>query len=79
MRLLIPLLAILALQGCTSRDETKRTLEDYGFTNIVIGGYSFSCGRDDSFCTSFTATNPAGRPVRGAVGCGFMKGCTVRF
>lgn len=76
---LLWLLPIILLIACTAPDETRKTLINYGFTDIVIGRYSFSCGRDDSFCTSFTATNPQGRRVSGAVGCGLMKGCTVRF
>ena len=73
--------AVLAV-SCTNVDDTRSTLEGMGFTDIKTTGYdAWSCGKDDT-CTGFEATNPQGRPVRGAVGCarfGCGKGCTVRF
>lgn len=72
---------LLCLCCCTDEDNSKRTLEDSGYTNIHIGGYSaFMCGEDDTFHTAFTATNPAGKVVSGTVCCGMLlKGCTIRF
>lgn len=68
------------LSACTAPDDTRRTLSDAGYTDIEVGGFApFFCGRDDVFATQFTATNPLGNRVRGAVCCGWMKGCTVRF
>ncbi len=69
------------LVGCTSPESTRNTLETMGFSNITVGGYSFfKCGKDDFSCTSFTATSPGGKSVRGAVGCGLIfKGCTIRL
>ena len=68
------------LWGCTAPDKSTRILEEQGFTNVEITGYSlFSCGQDDTFSTGFRATNPAGRKIDGTVCCGVMKGCTVRF
>ncbi len=76
-------LAILALllATCTSADKARQTLEDQGYTQIEIGGYSpFLCSKHDSTCTKFEATAQNGRRVHGAVGCGYvLKGCTVRM
>lgn len=70
--------------SCTNSDRARRTLEDQGFTNVTLTGYSFSCAGHDSTCTGFTAMSPfVGRNVSGAVGCGYggcsFKGCTIRF
>ncbi len=71
----------LVLLGCTDESATVRTLQSAGFTEIRTTGWSaFACGQDDTFATGFTAKNPAGQTVSGAVCCGFLtKGCTVRF
>lgn len=72
--------AVLILSACTNQDATLKTLRASGFKDIQIGGYSFACSKDDSYCTKFTATNPNGETVSGAVGCGYwLKGCTIRF
>jgi len=73
--------AIIAFgSGCTSEGPARRALEDNGFTNIHLTGYSWSCGRDDGTCTGFVATGPTGRRVTGSVGCGLvLKGCTIRL
>jgi hypothetical protein len=73
-------LAILAL-ACTDEDNTVRTLQAHGFTNIQTTGFNpWSCGQDDTFSTGFIATNASGQKVSGTVCCGFIgKGCTVRF
>lgn len=80
--LLAPVAVIVG--SCTNPDATRSTLEDMGFTNIEITGYdAFACSDSDGTCTGFTALNPQGRPVKGAVGCSRVtscgKGCTVRF
>lgn len=56
-------------------------VEAHGFSDVEIGGWApLQCGKDDSVCRSFTATNGKGERVNGAVGCGFFfKSCTVRF
>lgn len=74
-------LAFLCLTGCSDESNSKRTLESSGYSDIRISGWSpFSCGKDDTFSTGFTAKNPAGKYVDGVVCCGLMfKGCTVRF
>lgn len=76
------LLALLVslLVACTDEDNTVRTLEAHGFTEIRTTGYApFACSKSDDFSTGFLATNPAGKRVEGTVCCGLLKGCTVRF
>ena len=67
--------------GCTAPDRSRETLEKAGYRNIKIkDGYQWlTCGKGDTYATGFSATNPEGRPVEGAVCCGIMKGCTIRF
>lgn len=52
-----------------------------GFTDVEVGDtYDWwTCGGDDEYSTSFTATNVKGNRVEGAVCCGLWKDCTVRF
>ena len=70
----------LALAACDDTKTARRALEDAGYTDITVGGYaSWYCGRDDDFATKFTARNPAGRLVSGAVCSGWAKGATIRF
>lgn len=83
MKRLLPFTAfvLVMLSGCTDDSNTRRTLEDAGYSNISTGDYSWwTCGDDDTFATQFTATNPAGKRVSGTVCCGWLtKGCTIRF
>lgn len=74
------LLAVLAL-GCTDESSTRHALANEGFTDVEITGFDlWACGDDDFSCTAFTATNPQGARVEGAVGCGLiLKSCTVRW
>lgn len=79
------IVAILTATGCTDEERARHTLEDAGFGDIVIDGWApNACGKGDDTCTAFTASNPAGRRVRGAVGCSRDLGCggkhcTIRF
>lgn len=81
MHKLLIVALLLFVAGCTSPDNTERTLTDSGYSDVQVGGYAWlTCGNDDTFATKFTATNPAGKTVSGAVCCGwFGKGCTIRF
>lgn len=75
-------LAVAALLGaCTDEAATIRAVEAQGFTDVETTGWApWSCSDDDFFETGFTATNPAGQRVSGAVCCGFIvKSCTVRW
>lgn len=79
MRLLLLLLAMMAVPGCTDSDGARKALEGAGYTNIQTGGYSmFSCSESDDFATEFTATGPTGQPVHGVVCAGWLKGATIR-
>lgn len=79
MKKLIFIISALCI-SCTNPEKATQTLNHAGYTNIVITGYDpFSCGEDDTFKDSFTATNPNGMTVSGTVCCGFLKGCTIRF
>lgn len=77
-RLLLP---VLFLAACSAPDRSREVLEQQGYTNVEITGWSaFSCSDDDGFSTGFTALSPADKPVRGAVCCGLLtKACTIRF
>jgi len=66
--------------GCGVGQDGVRALEAEGYRDITIGDHTWwKCGRDDTFASNFTATNPLGKRVAGAVCCGWTKGCTVRF
>jgi len=79
--LLITLFAAFLLTGCTDPTKAIEVLEAQGFKNIQITGYNFfSCGKDDTYHTGFTATSQAGTSVSGTVCAGLLfKGSTVRF
>ncbi len=74
------LLCLLAA-GCDVSDaDLAHTLKSQGFTDIMPAGHAwFTCSKDDSFASKFVAKNAQGVDVHGAVCCGFLKGCTVRF
>lgn len=69
------------LSACTAPNEARRILEQQGYTNIEIKGYSLlTCSEDDWFRTGFKATSPAGQQVQGVVCRGlFFKNSTIRF
>lgn len=74
------LLAFALLCGCAADPEqARRALAAAGLTDVRLGNYPFFvCGDEDSFNSAFTARARDGRPVSGAVCCGWLKGCTVR-
>lgn len=50
-----------------------------GVDNPAIGSWApFRCSKDDLWCNHFTGTRN-GQPVSGIVGCGLLKGCTIRY
>lgn len=80
MKRFIFAVAFLALAGCTDSTKATRVLEQQGFKEINITGYSpFACSDSDTFSTGFEATSPNGSRVRGTVCSGILKGATVRF
>lgn len=77
---IISLMLLVGSLGCRDEDASNRALKSMGFTDIQLGDYAwFQCDEHDDYRTSFTATNPQGQRVEGAVCCGIMKNCTVRF
>ena len=71
---------LLLVSACTAEQWSKQAAEKAGFTDVEAGGYAwFACGKDDEFATKFRGTNVNGQRVEGAVCCGLMKNCTVRF
>ena len=72
--------SMLLLAACTDKPGAYKALDDLGFKNIDVGGYSwFMCDKNDTFHTKFTAVNANGKPVSGAVCSGWLKGNTIRF
>lgn len=71
--------ALLAL-ACTDEPGARRILEDQGYTDVELTGFSwFSCSEDDQIRTGFYAKSQSGRVIRGTVCCGLiLKDCTVR-
>lgn len=69
------------LVGCTDPRAATKALDDLGFTEIQTTGYApFYCaGKEYSFSTGFTAKNPRGKTVRGAVCSGLLTGSSVKF
>lgn len=75
----IILLALL-ISGCSSTNDATKALKAQGFTDIQTNGRAFfACSEDDTFATKFTAKNPKGEIVTGAVCSGWLKGSTIRF
>lgn len=79
-KILILILTIGLLSGCTDASTAQRVLHQQGYTNVVITGYRPFVGSDgDTYVTGFEATSPNGNRVTGAVCSGFLKGATIRF
>jgi len=81
MRLIAALAACLLSTACAPPiDEMRAAVEDFGFTDVSIGGYAWlGCSKGDTFERKWTARNAAGRPVHGVVCGGWGKGWTVRI
>jgi hypothetical protein len=71
----------LTLAACTSSSDAVNALQDAGFTDIQLTGYSwFACSKDDFYHTGFIAKNPQGKTIKGTVCSGFLfKNSTIRF
>jgi hypothetical protein len=70
----------LTLASCTNEKDSRRVLEEQGFTEITFTGYdAWGCGEGDTYSTGFIATSPSGQRVTGVVCGGWAKGYTVRF
>lgn len=75
------MLLLLFLACMTDNAATVSTLHKAGYSDIRTDGYAWlMCGDGDTYHTAFTAKNPAGETVSGAVCCGmWSKGCTIRY
>lgn len=67
--------------GCSDPSSARRALDNMGFTDIELSGWSpfAGCGENDTFVTRFKARGPTGNNVAGVVCSGWLKGATVRF
>lgn len=74
--------ALLAMPSACSLDpvRAKKVLEHNGVSDVQVTGYRwFGCGHGDTFRTGWKGVSAQGKAVGGCVGCGWLKGCTVRF
>jgi hypothetical protein len=66
--------------SCTDETNSRRALDNEGYTDIHFTGYQvMACSDDDTFHTGFTAVNSKGKVVSGTVCCGWIKNCTIRY
>ena len=80
MKILMVLVACIFIFGCTNESGAKNALDNEGYTQIQITGWSpFHCGDRDLTSTGFRAMNARGKPVSGVVCCGILKNCTIRW
>jgi len=74
------LLTAVLLFACTDDRRSIEVLTNLGFYQIKITGHKFFvCSEEDTYSTGFTALTSKGSKVRGAVCCGILKGCTIRY
>lgn len=79
-KILISIVSLGILAGCTAPERTERVLQEQGYTDIQIKGYSWlSCSEDDVFRTKFEAKSPVGYDIKGTVCSGWFKGNTIRL
>lgn len=81
LKLIAATIAVLVLAGCTSSNDAYNALDDAGFKDVKLTGYSwFACAKDDFYHTGFIAKNINGKEVSGTVCSGFLfKNSTIRF
>jgi uncharacterized lipoprotein NlpE involved in copper resistance len=70
--ILLVLLIILFLLGCTDKENAEKFLKKEGYSDITITGYNFfACTKDDSESTGFIA-KINGKVVEGTVCTGML-------
>ena len=81
MKVILCFFLLFFIVSCTDGFYTKKILEDQGYTEVEITGYSFfACSKDDWYHTGFRAKSPIGRPVSGTVCSGLVfKSHTIRL
>ena len=77
----VSLIGAMLITGCTDPSTAQRVLSQNGYTDIQIKGYNFfSCSKDDTVHTGFSAKSPNGTIVEGTVCSGLLfKNSTIRF
>lgn len=66
--------------GCTDPRAANKALDDMGFTDVQMTGYRiFTCGKDYTFHTGFSAKNARGKIITGAVCSSWLGGSAVKF
>lgn len=79
-KILLLLITVLTLTGCTNADKATSVLHKQGYSDIEITGYDlFACGEDDFYATGFEAKSLTGEHISGTVCSGFFKGNTIRL
>ena len=77
MKKLLIAVVLLSLVGSSSSNDANKALKANGFTDIQTHGRAFfSCSKDDSFATKFTAKNTKGETVTGVVCSGWVGAST---
>jgi hypothetical protein len=80
MKKFLIIAAVVLLSACTNTTKAERVLNENGYTDIQMTGYSmFGCDKNDSFSDGFKAKSPSGKTVTGVVCSGWFKGSTIRF
>ena len=78
--LLAATLIAALVAGCSDGPTAERVLRQNGYSKVGLHGWAaFSCGKDDTYATAFTAIAPGGQQVSGTVCSGLFKGATIRF
>lgn len=61
-------------------DDTRRQLEDAGYSNIIVmGTTAYGCDNSETFRMKFSATGATGRAVTGVICSGVLKASTIRL
>lgn len=81
MKKILIILIIFFGISCTNEEGTVSLLQNEGYTDIEVTGYSwFACSKEDKMHTGFKAKNRVGNIVEGTVCEGwFFKNKTIRF
>lgn len=75
----ISVIAVVAMAGCAvDHEEAVRVLEGAGYSDITTDGRDIWGCSVGFKTTSFTATGPSGRPVRGSLCRGLTTGYIIQ-
>lgn len=81
MKKILLITICLLLAGCTNKEDAERALNNNGFDDVKVIGYSFfACSKDDFYHTAFIAKSKDGKEVKGVVCSGLLfKNATIRW